>query len=136
MQGYYQRASSAPICPVCHGRHVPATRGDGRRVHCDGSPAETHKEQQTRQRVDRERERAADTALDQRRREQRTRTARRARLRAEKKRRADAPPIDAIDQERARAFTGFCPTCDGNTYVGRFGVDAQRCPTCKGAGLV
>lgn len=29
-----------------------------------------------------------------------------------------------------------CPTCDGNTYVGRIGVDEMRCYECAGKGLV
>lgn len=29
----------------------------------------------------------------------------------------------------------FCPTCDGNTYVGVIGVNARTCPACAGAGL-
>lgn len=31
----------------------------------------------------------------------------------------------------------FCPTCDGNTYLGSIGQgDERRCPECDGAGLV
>lgn len=126
MQGYYQRASDAPICPVCHGRHLPATRGDGRRVHCDGSPAETHAEQNARQRTDRERKQREKEAYaehkqncekwrEAKRFERETRDANKRReqirelcerlercvlLRAERAAHKDAPPIDAIDLAR------------------------------------
>lgn len=48
MQGYYQRSSTAPVCPVCHGRHLPATNGAGYRVHCDGSRVDTDGEHAAR----------------------------------------------------------------------------------------
>jgi len=109
MRAYYERASYVPPCPVCHGRHYPATNGAGWRVWCDGSHAESESERAERERRDaeafRERDRLAREHAAERRRESarkgaetRRRNAERERLRAET-RRKDAPPLDpAIDR--------------------------------------
>ncbi len=102
----FYRSNSCPVCPVCSGRHHPATNGAGRRIHCDGSPAETAKEQRTRERAtakeQREREqRATDArkdkrrATDARRRKQRAHERTRLLIQAERATRPDAPTIDA-----------------------------------------
>lgn len=108
MRAYYERSSHVPACPVCHGRHHTATNGAGRRVHCDGSHAETDGEQAAREAAERLHRLTAERRTAERdaerkeeratkRREQRARTKRRDAIRAERTARADAPAIDAID---------------------------------------
>lgn len=52
----------------------------------------------------------------------------------------EAAGIEGADHLRKQAKEGdalqFCPECDGNTYLGRIGVDERTCPTCKGKGLI
>lgn len=105
-QESFYRSNRCPVCPVCSGRHYPATNGAGRRVHCDGSPAETKREQTKREREQAreavERIKRQEQAHEARKREQAERRkakreADRARLliQAEHATRPDAAPIDA-----------------------------------------
>ena len=78
---------NVPRCSACGARHYPATTGAGALVWCDGSPVDSHAEQERAARVLRaEHERAAC----------------RARIRAEREQRADTPPIESWESERAR----------------------------------
>jgi len=47
----YHESTSAPRCSACGSRHYPATLGNGRRVWCDGSPAESEQEHHERTRA-------------------------------------------------------------------------------------
>jgi hypothetical protein len=112
----FYRGDSCPVCPVCHGRHYPATNGAGRRVHCDGSPAETKAEQREREartaaceaaqaQAEREERHAARAEAARKAADTRQRNAAQRRLRAEHAarafERADAAPLDpAIDAAR------------------------------------
>lgn len=110
--------NDAPTCPVCKGSHYPASNGTGRRVHCDGTPAETraeHLRREQRHATEHAAELAADSADVERlnrahalanqrdageRREQRTRDTAKRKARAAHARRINngRPPIDDIDR--------------------------------------
>ena len=78
----YHESTSAPRCSACGSRHYPATLGSGRRVWCDGSPADPRAE--IRAGIEREqRERARATLL------------------AERAARAESPPIESWEALRA-----------------------------------
>jgi len=47
----HHESTSAPRCSACGARHYPATLGNGRRVWCDGTPAESEQEHHERTRA-------------------------------------------------------------------------------------
>jgi len=105
----HHESTSAPRCSACGARHYPATLGNGRRVWCDGTPAESEQEHHERTRAresanrraeQEEREYIAERAERAREREQ-ERTSARARIRAERAARAARPPIESWEALRA-----------------------------------
>jgi hypothetical protein len=118
----FYRSNNCPVCPVCNGRHYPASNGTGRRVHCDGTPAETRAEQ-----LQREQRAAVQTAREEqaeREHKNRTRAASAARG-AETRKRNRAEAARKLEHERARiilqaerATRADAPTIDA-TDIGR-----------------
>lgn len=103
-----------PKCPVCGSPHRQATNGLGRLVWCDGSPAETKREQtkRTKQAAQHKRELAAQATQHVEDRLARARAIRaqrkrhtRAKLHAQAQhaQRTDASPLDTIDRARFHA---------------------------------
>ena len=91
-----RRSTDLPLCPACLARHMPASNGAGQRIWCDGRPAENRLDQEMRI----AHERMGSHALVDRARHNLEQAKARKRIRKEKTQRADAPPIDSIDQAR------------------------------------
>ncbi len=87
---------AVPACPACKGRHYPATKGNGARVWCDGSPASARAAMLDG--MEQARERARDSLDAQIHEAHNARAALRAESRARSGR-----PLDAIDAGLFRA---------------------------------